>query len=92
MKLYDFGLWFVDVISEEWSTTIPQTGCFSIRYDGNYLGVQYSDFVLQDYNSRRFTIKLKNKFARNGHYYEVGRLLTLDDFEIVPNPDYKGDP
>lgn len=95
MKIHDFGLWFqaYTVRGEiSWSATIPQTGYFYIYYDSAPLGCQYDDFDLEVYTFNRFIIKLKNNFARNGYYYNIGRRLTLDDFEIVPNPDYKGDP
>ena len=91
MKIHDFGLWFRTWWTNKWSTIIPQTGCFRISYDGKPLGNQFADFDLRVYNDGQFIIKLKNEFAVSGDCHKIGRRLTLDDFEIVPNSDYKGD-
>ncbi len=92
MKLTDFGLWFEywSGNNYEWSTAIPQEGDFYIVYDGVRLGHQYTDFDLGVFNDVQFIIKLKNNFTRSGAYEKIGRQLTMDDFEIIPNPDYKG--
>jgi hypothetical protein len=92
VKLTDFGLWFEYCSGNkyEWSVTIPKNPIYDICYDGYYLGKQWSDFDLVIWKDTPHTIKLKNKFTNVGMYYEIGRLLTLDDFEIVQNPDYKG--
>ena len=97
MKLTDFGLWFRDSV-DMWSTTIPPRGCFYIYYDGNYLGSQHpGDRTLIIYNDGPYTINLKKNFSIDGEgfglryytVYSIGRLLTLDDFEIVENPHYR---
>ncbi len=95
MKLTDFGLWFGYSIDEDdnlgWSTAIPQEDFFYILYDGVRLGHQYSDFELDVYDGKQFIIKLKNNFKLRGYFHRIGRRLTLDDFEIIPNPDCRGD-
>jgi hypothetical protein len=93
MKLQDFGLWFQGLTSGKWSTIIPRKDSYKIFYDGHFLGIQWSDFELEIYNSYPYIIVLKNKFAYDlKEYYRVGRLLTLDDFEIMKNPNYRGSP
>ncbi len=88
MKLHDFGLWFRTTdcyrIDDwpEWSTTIPETGGFYIYYDGKLLGCQYPNFDLVVNRSHPHILKLKG-------WCMIGRCLTLDDFEIIPNPDYE---
>jgi len=83
------GLWF-RVGFGRWYKTVPRKPKFGIYYDGKYLGRQTADFDIVIWKESPHTIKLKNKFTNVGMYYEIGRLLTLDDFEIVQNPDYKG--
>ncbi len=61
---------------------------FEIFYDGVELGFQWNDFDLEVYTGGQFIIKFKNNFKRNQDCYEIGRRLTLDDFEIIPNPAY----
>jgi len=87
-----------------WSTDIPPlpprpssyvdgwySACFfEIFYDGVEVGYQCGDFNLCLYPGDKFIMKLKNNFQVNKDCYEVGRRLTLDDFEVIPNPDYKG--
>ncbi len=91
MKLQDFGLWFQTYYTWDWSVTIPKRAEFRIYYDGEKLGWQYLDFDLKILEYQPHIIKLKNKFAHDlMEYYRIGRPLTLDDFEIVENPDYKG--
>ncbi len=91
MKLHDFGLWFWS-LGNRWSITIPQKGYFEIFYDGVELGYQYDDFDLMVYDdNHRFSIRLKNNFTRRGAYEKIGRQLTMDDFEIIPTPIYRGD-
>ncbi len=94
MKIHDFGLWFQEVASEKWSITVPQKRAIYIYYDGHYLGEQWSDFVLTIYDDEPYMIMLKSKLpVREGciDTYAFGRRITLDDFEIVKNPDYRGD-
>jgi hypothetical protein len=92
VKLQDFGLWFQTYYTWAWSVTIPKTE-FRICYDGRILGWQYQDSDLKILEDQPHIIKLKNKFAYDlKKYYRVGRLLTLDDFEIIENPDYKERP
>ncbi len=85
------GLWF-SVRDKKWSRTIPRTGSFYIYYDGEWMGCQWPNFDLTILKGKRYIIKLKNKFCNQDRLYYIGRPLTLDDFEIVPNPDYPGDP
>jgi hypothetical protein len=96
MKLTDFGLWFEcwSGNSYEWSVTIPKNPDYEIYYDGYYLGKQWSDFDLLICDNEPHIIRLKNKFLFKKSYrriYSFDRPLTLDDFEIIPNPDYRGD-
>jgi hypothetical protein len=90
VKIHDFGLWFKTWWTHKWSTIIPETRGFAIYYDGKPLGGQSDDFDLRVYNDEQFIIKLKNEFAVSGSYHKIGRRLTLDDFEIVPNPNNPG--
>jgi hypothetical protein len=97
LKLTDFGLWFYFYADradrDMWSTTIHQQGSAFIFYDGVDLGCQYLDFDLIIYNKKPQRIKLKKDFPRQHDLrYRIGRPLTMDDFEIIPNPDYRGDP
>jgi hypothetical protein len=90
MKLHDFGLWFTPNM-REWSTTIPQKRGFDIYYDGMLLGRQHYYYELTIDDDKPHIIKLKNKFSNYNRWYcYISRPLTLDDFEIIPNPDYKG--
>jgi len=95
VKLTDFGLWFGYLkhgdFHPEWSATIPQgEGYFIILYDGMVLGNQYSDFDLEIYDGEQFIMRLKYNFPLFAGCYQIGRLLTLDDFEITENPNYEG--
>ncbi len=96
MKLQDFGLWFKVWITRDtytWSSAIPPESDYWISYDGMSLGQQYSDFDLVIYDDLSLIIKLKNKFQRlpspSRKWYQIGRHLTIDDFEVVKNPRYK---
>jgi len=98
VKLTDFGLWFHDNWNGEWSTTIPQIfrTSISVYYDGYELAYQRTDFSLLIYKSSPYSIKLKKESRLSGAYryhrtYSIGRLLTIDDFETIPNSDYRGD-
>ncbi len=88
MKITDFGLWFA-LPDAKWSTTIPETGGFAIYYDGKPLGGQYTNFHLFISTVQPLTLNLKNKFTYHNGYYLIGRCLTMDDFELIPNPEYK---
>jgi hypothetical protein len=92
MKIHDFGLWFQTFDSGTYSTTIPQKGNFKIIYDGSYIGFQTHThkFDLRIWDDLPYIINLKNNFKKDGPYYSINRLITLDDFEVIPNPDYKG--
>jgi len=97
VKLHDFGLWFIIRIPHYtyiWSSAIPPESDYWIYYDGMYLGKQYSDFDLVISDDLSLIIKLKNKFQRlpspSRKWYQIGRRLTIDDFEIIENPNYKG--
>ena len=88
MKITDFGLWFKDWDTKEWSTIIPHNSGFSIYYDGERLGHQDNLFTFFIYNTyfNRYTIQVKCDFHKKYTYYQIGRFLTLDDFEIIGNP------
>ncbi len=94
MKIHDFGLWFRywDGVWC-WSTSIPRPLLY-IFYDGVYLGCQYANFELCVLCDKSHIIKFKNKLLVPESKYLrqcwLGRKLTLDDFEIVQNADYKG--
>ncbi len=93
MKLHEFGLWFLRQVPGEkatWSTTIPQDCFYSILYDGFCVGFQTLDDRVRihtgDYD--RYIIKFNKKLASEiQFYFNLERRLTLDDFEIIPNPD-----
>ncbi len=100
MKLTDFGLWFKRWFSNKWSISIPDTDGFNIYYDGKAIGWQRLslDYECSVYDScfDSHIIQLKNKFPELGKYqdqqsYDIGRQLTLNDFDIIPNPEYRGD-
>jgi len=82
------GLWF-QADSGRYSTTIPKKGGFEITYDGCWMGIQYRNFSLEISDQEPHMMKLKINFEWSGYIYEIGRQLTLDDFEIVENPDYR---
>ena len=95
MKLQDFGLWFQFWPKDDrrWSATIPEHGDFRIYYDGRPLGRQFCDFSLTlksyDYYDR-YIITVKGDFPEGlFSTYQIGRILTLDDFKIVENSDYQ---
>jgi hypothetical protein len=92
MKMHDFGLWFyLHVGYENWYSTIPQTAGFYIFYDGKRLGTHYHDYSLSIFKFEPHIIKLKKPFiSDDGLFYDIGHIITLDDFEIVENPRYKG--
>jgi hypothetical protein len=92
MKLHDFGLWFktcTAVGKINWSTTIPQEPDYFIYYDGEAVGRQEIDFDLFISTAHPHTLKLKENFKFVGSWFVIGRCLTMDDFEIIPNPDYE---
>jgi hypothetical protein len=91
MKLYHFGLWFryVECDRYNWSTTIPPYS-IHIYYDGISLGDINLNFYMDIRHDKPHIIKLKKDFPKFSWYYLVGRPLTLDDFEIIENPNYKG--
>ncbi len=100
MKIQEFGLWFqtwsgvwFSTRADQWSTTIPELG-YGIWYDGECLGALLEDFTFYVSTSTRYVIKLKKDFARglqNPSSHFIGRPLTLDDFEVIPNPYNAGD-
>ncbi len=93
MKIHDFGLWFLSGQDYEyWSTTIPQsTARYEFYYDGVYMGCQSSNFDLAVEDDQPHIIRLKCEFLWPDTYiYVLDRVLTLDDFEIVINPNYEG--
>jgi hypothetical protein len=96
MKIHHFGLWFdYYAKGDKWLSTIPQDGGgFKIYYDGMPLGMQFNDFdvVVWCKSYMPLTIQLKNIFPIEVQwgFYKIGRRLTLDDFEIIPNPNYIG--
>ncbi len=92
MRIHDFGLWFNHLYGDELSTTIPPKGPFRIYYDGFELGTQLEDFDLYliDYEPHLINLKLHFPLNRWSGDYKIGHLLTHEDFEIIPNPNYKG--
>jgi hypothetical protein len=95
MKLTDFGLWFdywEDGELVSWSKQPPSTRYeFNINYHGLCLGYQLYDYGVTIFDSEPYLIKLNTLRIPHGNTYLFNRLLTLDDFEIIPNPKYKGD-
>jgi len=101
MKLHQFGLWF-QILGGfqrgQWTTSIPQHQSYQIHYDGNCLGTKFPN-VLNIYNDEidEFVIKLKNASAQchpviaGMNAYQIDT-LSLNDFEIIPNPNYKDSP
>jgi hypothetical protein len=93
MRLIDFGLWFWEYRWDfEWSATVPRQFGYRIYYDGFLLGEHRSNFDLElccDWGP--YNIILKSKLPlKKGHIdtYVLDRPITLDDFEIVKNPNY----
>jgi len=96
MKIHHFGLWFHHYDKgkgcEEWSTSIPQDDSdFGIYFDGQRLGRfwgcgENKIFIHICYSD---TISLTKDFPRVGKHYKVGHPLSLDDFEIIENPNYR---
>jgi len=90
MKLTDFGLWFLSP-GNRWSITIPPRGVFSIWYDGYGLGVQDHDLSLEVYLYNPYIVRLKYTFPVDRFCnYRIDRQLTMEDFDIIPNPNYRG--
>jgi len=97
MKLYDFGLWFgiwEDNIDRTYSFTIPKEGICTIFYDGVALGLYHDDFYLEIWDDQPLIMNLKGNFTDTGWSapnptYFIGRPLTLDDFDIIPNHNYR---
>ncbi len=94
MKITDFGLWFSYYDGRErrkWLKTIPSQFAFQIYYDGAYLGWQSSNFRLEIYGHEPYIIVFKKEFPQDHawFYFEIGRRLTIDDFDIIPNPKLK---
>ncbi len=95
MKIHEFGLWFKSGYSDEgfsWSTTIPPEGFLCIYYDGDIMGQQNTrNFELSTTTWYAHKMRVREIFTKNrkGHY-QIGRRLTLEDFEIVENTNYKG--
>lgn len=97
MQITDFGLWFKSWNTHDehqWSTTIPQySGPLRICYDGRILGSHFHDydFELRIWDDEPHIIALKSVFPKMGEgSYRVDRRLTMDDFDIVENPNYEG--
>ncbi len=91
MKIHEFGLWFNPCYSDVWLTTIPSKISFQIFYDGRVLGEYYASArALYLYIHHPHKIHLKSKFSKSPNdWFVIGRDLTLEDFEIILNPDYK---
>ena len=89
------GLWFKLCSNEKWYDAIPLEPGVVIYYDGVELGIQFST-ALMIYQYTLYIIKPKKGFCRRkktrDHYFVPfdDRPLTFDDFDIVPNPDYRG--
>jgi hypothetical protein len=99
MKLHDFGLWYW--ADGRWTTTIPDIEeNFSIYYDGYFFGRKFQNYLSFFGNiSYPYKINFKGNFlditTRDDNYsgycqYVVDRRLTMEDFEVIPNPDYIG--
>ncbi len=92
MKIHEFGLWFKAWPSCKWFIIVPPEGAFMIHYDGKNLGWQLAGDFIEIYDHQPHIIKLKQKCPKSGFYYYImNRRLTMDDFEIILNPDYRGD-
>ncbi len=96
MKLHDFGLWFVFKAGSgvNWSSSIPSNPGFTIWYDGKGLGEQDYDFLLSIYPHQPYRINLTEHYWKTNYCEEIcwpTRILTFRDFEILPNPEYRGD-
>jgi hypothetical protein len=95
VKITDFGLWFKGEDDEGrffWSSTIPQARVFYIFYDGIPIGgLRDHGYLLMPYYHKPYKIKIITDCPLLIDFYEIGRPLTLEDFEIIPNPDYKSD-
>ena len=95
MKLHDFGLWFWEYSGwgYKWSATVPRQGGFYMYYDGELLGVQDNDLNLTVTGDRPYIIRLKNRLVATGSIFtytlKLDSIITLDDFDIIPNPDYQ---
>jgi len=89
MKLTDFGLWFKQ--GGRWYITIPQDGWFFIHYDGTLIATQLLEYELARYHMGPYILKLNNNFRQKNFGNDIiGRPLSLEDFEIVENPNYAG--
>jgi hypothetical protein len=68
MKMTDFGLWFR---GDEWSTSVPQEGEFSVFYNGEYLG--WVGNILMDDDTGPLIIKI------DGHYHQIRRPTPITE-------------
>jgi len=99
MRIHDFGLWFREWIGGrggKWLNTVPLTDEFLIYYDMQRLGYKTRTHNLVITGFYKNIIKLKHQFPIikdevGDDCYSIGRPLTLDDFAVVENPDYRGE-
>jgi transposase len=95
VKIHDFGLWFEQY--GKWSTTIPQAGSFFIWYDRELLGQCWGNLALKVWNDNPCKIQIRDSVPmvrareRGRGHYDLRRPLTLNDFEIIENPEYEPD-
>jgi hypothetical protein len=91
-----FGLWFETWKSDSkcrgWSTTIPPQPGFTIYYDGFEMAYYHPNFSLKTLLSvirGRKPYLFKIKRHPRGIGSDSNSPLTLQDFEIIPNINYK---
>jgi len=99
MKLHDFGLWFQCLQLEEENSkkNVFFFGC-RILYHGFCVGKQFADYSLSLSNKTPFMLSLKDDYPmiqasqfNVAYHYDIDRLITAEDFEIIENPNYRGD-
>lgn len=88
------GLWFRSW--DDIATTtreIPVSGNFSVWYNDEFLGAQLSnmDLIVEILQPYLMALKKEEYISIEDcqRCYQLGQRLTIEDFEIIANPDYK---
>ena len=88
MKLNEYGLWFKDVATQEWSKSIPSPN-FNIYFDGRLVGIQCRANVVaiaQNVPHQLIVSNLKvvsPPYAIGAMLYtKFDRPITIDDISV----------
>jgi hypothetical protein len=90
MRLTDFGLWFcyedfgVKVVSKD----LPKVMNFYILFDGKCIASQWNNYTLNIFDGD-WVLQPRKYEVRGLKSISVNRPITMDDFDIIPNPKKK---